>query len=267
MPSQIEENCRLCGAPNIKNLFRTSSWGISFCRSCTNAWTEQPSIGTDRVNYEEIDFHSSFRFKGVSDMPYQWRKAVVMQVKLLERYIPRGSNILEIGCGEGLFLHELSKRGFRVFGVEPSRTASEHARISGLNVIQGYFPDIHIPGYYQAVVMSQVLEHIQNPISFLNHAGALVQDGHILLVQTNWKGLMPRIYKKDWYAWVPEQHYWHFTPKGLRIILKRLNWQITKIEYSSLSHGNHVLSLIAPFIPGFGDQFHMLAKIPRRQPT
>ena len=262
MTFQREKKCRLCGAPNTKILFRSSNWRISFCASCTNAWTVPPPLGRDRINYKEKNFHSGFGFKEVRDMPYQWRKAVLMQARLLEKCLLVDSSILEIGCGEGLFLHELSNRGFIVSGIEPSKTASELARISGLNVIQGYFPDTHIPGSFDAVVISQVLEHVQDPISFLRSSGALVPDGYILMVQTNWKGLMPRLYKEKWYAWVPEQHYWHFTPKGLCMIFKQLNWQIVKLEYSSLSHNNNIISLIAPFIPGFGDQFHLLAKIP-----
>ena len=244
----MKTKCPFCGASEIKIQLKTPNWKIFACLVCTNAWTKPPPIGIDQINYEEKNFHSRFGFKEVSDMPYQWRKAVLMQARLVEKYLPIGSSILEIGCGEGLFLRELSKRGFKVSGVEPSKTASEFARISGLNVIQGYFPDTHIPGSFDAVVISQVLEHVPDPISFLRSSGALAPNGYILLVQTNWRGLMPRIYRQHWYAWVPDQHYWHFTPKGLRLIFKELNWQVVKLEYSSLSHNNNIISLIAPFI-------------------
>ena len=94
-----------------------------------------------------------------------------------------------------------------MFGIEPSKTASESARQSGLNVIQGYFPDTIVQGLFDAIIMSHVLEHIQEPIGLLKHVSNSARGGYVLLVQTNWRGLMPRIYKEKWYAWVPEHHY------------------------------------------------------------
>jgi 2-polyprenyl-3-methyl-5-hydroxy-6-metoxy-1,4-benzoquinol methylase len=236
----------------------TSSWGIFTCIDCTNAWTEPPP---PKVKYEEENFHSGFNYKEIKDLPYQWRKAVLMQANLLERYLSPESKILEIGCGEGWFLRELSRRGFNVFGVEPSKTATEYARRSGLNVVQGTFPEIEVPGPFNAIIMSHVLEHIQDPIDLLRKLNNVAPQGYIFLVQTNWQGLMPRIHKEKWYAWVPQQHHWHFTPKGLKMILKPLNWHVAKVEYSSLSHNNNIISLIGSLIHGLGDQFHLVAHI------
>jgi SAM-dependent methyltransferase len=257
----MNKPCKLCGSSRTRKLFKTSSWGIFTCIRCTNAWTEPPA---PKVKYEEENFHSGFNYKEVEDLPYQWRNAVLMQANLLERYLSPESKILEIGCGEGLLLKELSRRDFNVFGIEPSKTATEQARRSGLNVVQGYFPETRVPGPFNAIIMSHVLEHIQDPIDLLRNLNNLTLGGYILFVQTNWQGLMPRIYKEKWYAWVPQNHYWHFTPKGLQIILKPFSWYIVKVEYSSLSHNNHAISLIASLIPGLGDQFHLLAQIPEK---
>jgi SAM-dependent methyltransferase len=253
----MKKICPLCNSHRTHTHLMTSDWGIVKCLACTNAWTEPPA---PKVKYEEQNFHSGFNYKKLEDLPYQWSKAILMQANLLERYLSPESKILEIGCGEGLFLKELSRRGFNVFGIEPSKSATEQARRCGLNVVQGYFPETRVPGTFDAIFMSHVLEHISDPIVFLKNLNNLTLGGYVLLVQTNWQGLMPRIYGEKWYAWVPQHHYWHFTPKGLQIILKPLNWHPVKVEYSSLSHNNHAISLIAPLIPGLGDQFHLLAQ-------
>ena len=69
---------------------------------------------------------------------------------------------------------------------------------------------------FDCVVMSQVLEHLENPREILaGVAKVLKAGGRLLLVQTHWLGVMPQRYGGKWYAWVPEQHFWHFTPQGI----------------------------------------------------
>jgi SAM-dependent methyltransferase len=251
--------CPLCGFYKTKTLLVTRTWSIQCCPKCINAWTN-PSPGD--FSYAEQNFHAPFRFGSVRDLPPQWRKSVLIQADLLTKALHPGSDILEIGCGEGILLAELAGRGFRVSGIEPSNTASQYAREKGLNVLTGYFPCDKVSGPFDAVVMSQVLEHLSNPAEILREVARVVPGGIVLLVQTNWRGLMPRIYREKWYAWVPEQHYWHFTPKGLEVLIQPLRWAIERVEYSSLEHGNSVLSRIGAVIPGLGDEFRLLARVP-----
>jgi len=254
------KKCPLCGSMKTRTLFINSNWGIATCQNCTIAWTEPPPC---KIKYEEKNFHSQFGFRDIAELPSQWRKGVLMQVDLLARHLWPKARILEIGCGEGLFLKELSRRDFDVYGIEASKTAAETARKSGLNVTTDYFSDTQLSGPFDAVVMSHVLEHVSKPAEILKEVSSeVVSGGFALLVQTNWKGLMPCLYKQEWYAWVPEQHFWHFTAKGMMMLCQSLNWEILRIQYSSLSHGNGIISRVAAAIPGLGDQFHLIARIP-----
>jgi len=70
------------------------------------------------------------------------------------------STLIEVGCGKGFFLEHLQRLGFKVTGLDPT--------YEGLNpsVIKKYFTpelDLHADG----VVLRHVLEHIQDPVSFL----------------------------------------------------------------------------------------------------
>ncbi len=255
----VRNYCPLCGSEITKDLFHAGNWKIAFCIHCSNAWTEPPPA---KISYDEEDFHSQFRYREVDDLPSQWKRATIMQADLLAAFLKPGAEILEIGCGEGIFLKELTRRGFRVRGIEPSVRASQRARDSGLDVICGYFPEPGIRGPFGAVVMIQVLEHILHPYAFLKEVREVAPGGFALFVQTNWLGLVPRLQKRRWYAWVPEQHFWHFTPKGISVLFRKIEWGIMKMEYSSLHHGGSLLSRLGEAIPGFGDQFHVLAKIP-----
>lgn len=258
-------NCPLCGFTKTHQLFTPDpleKWIVEACNRCTNAWTVPPP---EYISYENDNFHEQFSVQLTMQLPLQWRKSLSMQVETLSRSLKPGARILEVGCGEGLFLSELAQRGFQVIGIEPSKSAGDIARERGLEVITDYFPHTGVDGPFDAVIMSHVLEHISNPTEVLQQVGKLVPDGKVLLIQTNWQGLIPRLQRRKWYAWVPEQHFWHFTPKGLRIILeKSLGWNVKEVQYSSLEHGNSRASRVSELLSVFCDQFHLLADVPSK---
>ena len=159
-------------------------------------------------------------------------------------------------------LGELARRGFQVAGIEPSVTASEVARRNGLDVETGYFPAVCPSDRFAAVVMSHVLEHLFDPREIMRALAQAVPGGYALFVQTNWHGLIPRLYRRRWYAWVPAQHFWHFTPYGLAVLFQPLGWRTITVEYSSLIHRENMVTHFATLAPPWLDQFHLLASLP-----
>lgn len=262
--------CPLCHSSDVKPCLSGSHWSIWACRTCTNAWTVPPP---GEVDYAAEDFH--VRVQGdnpdstswrLEDLHPSWRQSIMMQVASLERTLAPGTRILEIGCGEGLLLRELARLGFQVAGVEPSVSASEAARRAGLAVETGFFPVVCPAGHFDAVVMSHVLEHLSDPRRILVAVEQAAAGGHALFVQTNWRGLIPRLYRRRWYAWVPTQHFWHFTPRGLEVLFQPLGWRTVEVEYSSLIHRENIATRIATLAPSWLDQFHLLALIRRAAP-
>jgi ubiquinone/menaquinone biosynthesis C-methylase UbiE len=49
----------------------------------------------------------------------------------------QSEKLLEIGCGNGKRLLELKKNNFNVFGIDPSKSAIEEARLNGINALVG----------------------------------------------------------------------------------------------------------------------------------
>lgn len=248
--------CPFCNSEKNRKIVTTPTWSIVACSNCTNAWTNPAPSAPD---YSQEDFHSQFDYH---KLPWQWRKSLDMQVKLIKKHLKKDGHILEIGCGQGLLLKLLKKESYNVTGLEPSIAASSTARSSGLNVITGEFPqDIPTNTEYDLIIMSHVLEHLENPLEVIKEIRKITKkDGKLLLIQTNYKGLVPKRYKEKWYAWVPEHHFWHFSPEGLQLILKKQGYHTLQNEYSSLVHGS-LISYLPLIIPKTGDQFHLMAEI------
>jgi SAM-dependent methyltransferase len=113
---------------------------------------------------------------------YLLRRARVLE---LARCLPPG-DLLEVGCGAGLLLHEFARRGFRCAALEPSaealRLARTLAREAGLAI---GFHDAPPPGWRQAfdaVLALDVLEHVADDRAALSAwAGWLRPGGRLVL--------------------------------------------------------------------------------------
>ncbi len=272
IPGEECGRCPLCRCGPTPVVVDAGAWRVRGCRVCTNAWTEPHP---PPVAYEDKDFHAETDAAGCSALeknltllPREWRKSLGQQVAMLGRHLPVGARVVEVGCGSGLLLSQLRKRGFRTIGVEPSRTACARARAEDLEVYEGYFPGAlrEVTGKrFDALVMTHVLEHISDPIATLKQVASLAAGGVLMLAQTHWRGLIPRWRGQRWYAWVPEQHFWHFTPEGLRSITAPLGFEPIETEFSSLVHSKRkerMVAALARFIPRWQDQFHLLLRIP-----
>jgi SAM-dependent methyltransferase len=95
-----------------------------------------------------------------------------------------GRRLLDIGCGPGFFLSTAVKRGWQGFGIEPSRRAAAHARTLGGEITEGLFTDEMAAalGRFDVVNLTNVLEHVPDPIAILTRAIGLLEPGGVLCV-------------------------------------------------------------------------------------
>ena len=258
-------NCRICESRRLKIVTKSKNYRILECKTCRIAFTDPaPNL----PDYQNMDFHSKESDSNIDklvlieDLPYDWRILIKMQIDLVLTQFVKDASILEIGCGEGILLGQLRKYGFSALeGFEPSYTAAKRAQKRGLSIHNAYFDPLIINRKYDLVVMSHVLEHIENPIEFLEQINSILNPGGgLLLTQTNYRGLIPKIQKDSWYAWVPDQHFWHFTPKSLETIFNRTGYLISSVNYSSLVHPSDILYKAAKLITSYQDQFILFAK-------
>jgi len=88
-----------------------------------------------------------------------FQKHLDQVLQIIERIIGK-SDIVEVGCGKGIFLEMMQDNGFEVQGYDPTYEGSNP------KVIKQYFtPDLGITG--KGLILRHVLEHIQDPVSFL----------------------------------------------------------------------------------------------------
>jgi SAM-dependent methyltransferase len=101
----------------------------------------------------------------------------------------RYETLLEIGCGNGFFLQQALRQGWReARGVEPSEDAVAKAppELDGAIVQDMMRSGLFAPESFDAVCLFQVLDHISDPLELLNECAAVLRPGgHILALNHN----------------------------------------------------------------------------------
>ena len=127
--------------------------------------------------------------------------------RLLDLIAPHvgAGRLLDVGCGHGLLLDEARRRGYEAVGVEPSRSAAAHARDAlGLDVREHALEELDDADGFDAIVLSDVLEHLDDPVAALDLCAALLRPGGVLCVVTpDPSSLTARLAGRRWWGYVP----------------------------------------------------------------
>jgi SAM-dependent methyltransferase len=79
---------------------------------------------------------------------------------VVHRFVKPGAAVLVVGCGSGRDVLPLVERGCHVTGVDPASDALRlaqrvlHQRQVAANLIEGFFEDVHLSGYFDVVMFS-----------------------------------------------------------------------------------------------------------------
>ncbi|XP_071956158.1 ubiquinone biosynthesis O-methyltransferase, mitochondrial-like [Antedon mediterranea] len=156
-----------------------------------------------------------------------------------------GINILDVGCGGGLLSEPLARLGANVTGIdlvlENIKAAAAHANKD--NTLKEHLTYCHCSvndllaeksGHYDAVVMSEVIEHITNKNDIVQPCCALLKDRGSIFITTISKTILSQIlavYAVEYiFNIVPRgTHDWNkfIQPEKMKNILKLNNCRTT----------------------------------------
>ena len=151
-----------------------------------------------------------------------WMSEALKRVEWLQLYVAEGC-LLEIGSGTGEFLRVATDQGYETYGVETSRWAAEEARKLGVEIEIGYLSDwrARYRGLRPDVVaIWHVLEHVPDPVSFLDEVRRTLRPGGTLVLEVpNGSSSAFKRLGLEWDNAQPDDHFFHFSPHGLGLML------------------------------------------------
>ena len=109
----------------------------------------------------------------------KFRKLIEENVGLLNI-----KNVFEIGCGSGGILSSFAKKGKRVSGCDYGEKYLKFGQDQGLDLYSGEIDTKKTSKNSQdLIIISHVLEHVTNPINFINEILEYLKDEKYLLVE------------------------------------------------------------------------------------
>lgn len=130
-----------------------------------------------------MDKEYALHYKNLYDKHWWWRAREKFLLDIInELELDSGSNILDVGCGDGLFFEHLMKFG-SVSGVETealliSKDSKHYNKIYNGDIFSAPFSE----NYFDFILACDVLEHVENEISFLNKLYSLLKPKGVLLL-------------------------------------------------------------------------------------
>ncbi len=197
-------------------------------------------------------------FKRIADI-----KRLQFIINTLQNNLPAGAVVLDVGCGNGVISRSLGAQGFNVYGIDVSNKAISKAKelnkYSNVNFDVISAEQLIDDGKkYNAIICSEVLEHLNKPGDLLKTLHQSLTDNGVLIVTVP-NGMGPRellvtkpviwLQKKDNFLWhgilkikklfgytgttaqsdaSDLTHIQFFTKKAIGDLAKKNNFKITK---------------------------------------
>jgi SAM-dependent methyltransferase len=154
-----------------------------------------------------LDLYRAMRDDHYLDEEAGRRRTARRLLDLIGASVPSG-RLLDVGCGHGLLLDEARAAGYEVEGLELSLYASEYAREKlGLPVRRQTLADLAAEQpapSYAAIVLADVLEHLDDPLAAIDDCRRLLAPGGVLCLVTPDPGSRTaRLVGGNWWGYLP----------------------------------------------------------------
>lgn len=243
--------CPLCDSEKISFWLNKSKNGIQFdiykCKECASGFMNpQPT-----EEYLSLIYATSGKgllqplsFEQVMEAEVEYPNATVDAKRLIslaqKLILSNGDaelNALDIGSGWGFFSKEAIDQGCKVTAINPGSWENNvFVQLNGFSPIPSFFEAVDFGDQkFDLVILSQVLEHIPDPLKLLQMIIKLLKQGGILTIAVpNVDSILVKILKdKDNSClWVPE-HLIYFSKRGLFALLERAGFTIKHHMYVS----------------------------------
>ncbi len=147
-------------------------------------------------------------------------------------HVQTGQRVLDVGCGDGASLLDIQKAGAEAYGTEYDRNVEPIAQQLHLRIFFGNVKDASYPdNYFDTITMSQLLEHISDPISFIYSLKRLLKPGgQIIMAFPNRLGFNGKRSDRKWINWHIPYHLNFFSRKSLEILAQKTGLTLSSIR-------------------------------------
>jgi 2-polyprenyl-3-methyl-5-hydroxy-6-metoxy-1,4-benzoquinol methylase len=156
-------------------------------------------------------------------------------------------SLLDVGCGNGAFLAAAAREGWKCSGIDFDAAAVAAAnKLDGVTAEVGDLIERAYPvASFDAIVMSNVIEHVWNPNETVTECFRLLKSGgRLVLITPNTASSGHYIYKEHWRGLEPPRHLFIYNRNSLRRLAQNAGFRKI-ISFSSSGGGTGITMLEA----------------------
>ena len=169
--------CLICDNSNNLKKFKWNNYEIYNCRYCELYFCPelvQTEGNSSPVHYKGMKMMENSFYKTEKIAFYYAKKRILQYEKILER---KCQNILDIGCGPGVFHKPYKDLSIDWMGVEVSPFWIEFGKKNKIPILDKSLKEIE--DKFDVITAHQVLEHVENPMKFMNQVLKILKPGGI----------------------------------------------------------------------------------------
>jgi 2-polyprenyl-3-methyl-5-hydroxy-6-metoxy-1,4-benzoquinol methylase len=237
MELKTEPSCTVCLANKPETVVpgvAQSRFDIVQCRSCGLEFMyPQPSWEEIQAIYTS-DYYATWDMKSGEAMSTARMKRLTFKRRLgeLGAHVQSG-RILDIGTATGFFLDEVKSEGrLEPFGVELSEYAGNIARqkFGQANIHIGTLETAPFePGFFNAVAMSDLIEHVQDPRATLKLVHRLLAPNGVAMIMTPDVASPSRRWMGPRWTHFKLEHLFLFSPPAMRQLAAETGFEVISL--------------------------------------
>jgi SAM-dependent methyltransferase len=133
--------------------------------------------------------------------------------------------VLEVGCATGQLLRYFKDAGWDPIGLEPTLSFAEYGqRAHGIPIHPTFLEDADLLSGFDLVILSQVLEHLQDPMAMLRRVAGLLAAGGRLYVSVPYsETYLPIRPARELFI---STHFYAFSPASLANVAARAGFVV-----------------------------------------
>lgn len=222
--------CILCNGTKLHSLDEFKECGLVKCDSCSFVFSKFIPSKKDLIDYYSGNYDRTSYFSPITRKRYE---------ELLDKFesYRRTNKILDIGCGYGFFLEVAKERGWEVYGVEITQKAVDTCEEKGINMFMGDISEVSFDeDSFDVVVSIEVIEHLNDPNTFLSKSYSLLRKGGLMYVTTpNFNSYLRHQLKADYDVICYPNHLSYFSVKTLKRAFVQNGFKKQKIKTTGMS--------------------------------
>ncbi len=236
---KFDQPCLLCKNKTWQCYKIFAPYHVWRCRQCSLLILAPRPSDAELLSLYKAEYFTEH----LQDQMPQTDQGIAAQITLRRHFVEwlhsslRRTNgrMLEIGCATGFLLKAFEQVGWKAAGIEFSQDAAHYARQTlHLDVQTGSVSKETLADrIFDVIVMLHTLEHLPDPLAACKILhDHLTADGYLVIQVPNSTGLQARVQGKKWEGWRIPYHFFHFSPRTLKQLLRKSGFRVITCEYS-----------------------------------